>query len=287
VSELARRALFAVVAIPIVLATVYVGGAALAALLAIASALAAWEYCRIAEQAGYVPLSGVGIVLAALLPLVMHATYLGLVTPRATWAVLVVLVVFALALVRRGPQRRPLGAVAVTLLGVLYTGGLLSYGYILRYDNYAVGPVAGSALALFPVILTWTSDTGAYVVGRALGRHKLAPSVSPGKTVEGAIGALLLCVLVSWVYVYAVLMPLAKLALLPISIVLFGVVVSVAVQLGDLVESLIKREAGVKDASNIIPGHGGVLDRVDGLLFALPVAYWLLSLPHVLLPAPR
>lgn len=286
-SELTRRVLFAVVAIPVVLAAVYVGSAALAALLAITSALAAWELFRIAEQSGYEPLSVIGIVIAAVLPLVMHATYLGLVSPRVTWGVLAVLLVLALSLWMRGPDRHPLGASAATVLGIIYTGGLLSYAYILRYDNYAVGRAAGSALLLLPLVLTWTSDTGAYVVGRAIGRHKLLPSVSPGKTVEGAVGALVLCVLVCWLYVSGVLAPIAQLTLRPRDIVLFGIAISVAVQLGDLVESLLKREAGVKDSSHIIPGHGGVLDRIDGLLFALPVAYWLVSMPHILVPVVR
>ena len=286
-SELTRRVLFALAAIPIVLAAVYVGSAALAALLAIAAALGAWEFFRIADQAGYEPLAAVGIPIAAVLPLLMHASYLGLAAPRVTWGVLVALLVFALSLWMRGPQRHPLAATATTVLGVIYTGGLLSYGYILRYDNYAVGAAAGSAVVLLPVVLTWTSDTGAYFVGRALGRHKLLPSVSPGKTIEGAVGALVLCVLVCWFYADVVLPPLAQLSLRPSGIVLFGVAISVAAQLGDLVESLIKREAGVKDSSRIIPGHGGVLDRVDGLLFALPVAYWILGLPHILIPAVR
>jgi len=165
--------LFALVAIPIVLAAIYLGGAALAALLAIAAALGAWEFFQIAERAGYEPLSTVGVPIAAVLPLLMHASYLGLVSPRVTWGVLLVLVVLALALWMRGPHRHPLGATATTVLGVIYTGGLLSYGYILRYDNYAVGAAAGSAVLFLPVVLTWTSDTGAYFVGRVLGRHKL------------------------------------------------------------------------------------------------------------------
>jgi phosphatidate cytidylyltransferase len=285
-SELTRRVLVAVVAIPVVLAVVYAGGAALAALLAIAAAIAAWEFFRIAERAGYRPLAA-GIPLAAIIPLVMHATYLGFVRPRVTWGVLVGLGILSAALWARGPDGHPIGAAAVTIFGVLYTGGLLSYGYILRYDNYAVGPAAGSAILLFPIVLTWASDSAGYFVGRALGRHKLLPSVSPGKTVEGAIGALVVSVLVSWAYVEGVLIPLAQLSLTPAGIILAGIVVSVAVQLGDLVESLIKREAGVKDSSHLIPGHGGVLDRLDGMLFALPVAYWLVSLPHVFVPAPR
>ncbi|HJR42717.1 MAG TPA: phosphatidate cytidylyltransferase [Gemmatimonadaceae bacterium] len=288
-SELARRTLFAVVAIPIVLGVIWVGDAALAALLAIAAALAAWEFFRLAERGEYAPLGATGIGVAAVLPLVAHAQRRGVVTPSVTWAVLAVLAMLAVALVARGPARRPIGAVAVTVLGVVYTGGLLSYAYILRYHrftNYALGAEAGAVLLLLPVLLTWTSDTGGYFVGRSFGRHKLLPSVSPGKTIEGAVGALVLCAIVAWVYMRYVLVPYAQLALTPVSAALFGIGVSVAVQIGDLVESLMKREVAVKDSSHLVPGHGGVLDRLDGMLFALPVAYWLLEVMRVY-PVPR
>jgi phosphatidate cytidylyltransferase len=288
-SELARRTLFAVVAIPIVLGVIWVGDAALAALLAIAAALAAWEFFRLAERGEYAPLGAIGIGVAAVLPLVAHAQRRGVVTPSVTWAVLAVLAMLAVALVARGPARRPIGAVAVTVLGVVYTGGLLSYAYILRYHrftNYALGAEAGAVLLLLPVLLTWTSDTGGYFVGRSFGRHKLLPSVSPGKTIEGAVGALVLCAIVAWVYMRYVLVPYAQLALTPVSAALFGIGVSVAVQIGDLVESLMKREVAVKDSSHLVPGHGGVLDRLDGMLFALPVAYWLLEVMRVY-PVPR
>jgi phosphatidate cytidylyltransferase len=113
------------------------------------------------------------------------------------------------------------------------------------------------------------------------------PTVSPGKTVEGALGALICCAVASWAYARWVLAPLALLGVHPATAVLIGILLSVAVQLGDLAESLIKREAGVKDSSHLIPGHGGVLDRLDGMLFALPLAYLLLTYPHVLFPAIR
>ncbi|HEV2181035.1 MAG TPA: phosphatidate cytidylyltransferase, partial [Gemmatimonadaceae bacterium] len=140
----------------------------------------------------------------------------------------------------------------------------------------------------YPLVLTWISDTAGFFVGRSMGRHKLSPSVSPGKTVEGAVGALVVCAVASWCYAKWVLpSPNVLLAIRPMIAVALGVAISVAVQLGDLAESLIKREAGQKDSSHLIPGHGGVLDRIDGLLFALPVAYLAFTFPHVLLPAMR
>jgi phosphatidate cytidylyltransferase len=195
-----------------------------------------------------------------------------------------VLALLAAAIWRRGVDGRPLVSVAATVLGVVYVAVPLAYGYALRYHEYAVGRAAGTAVVLFPVVLTWASDIGGYFVGRLAGRRKLIPAVSPGKTVEGALGGLALTVVAALAYERLALRPLAQLGMAPWWAAAFGLVVSVAAQLGDLVESLLKREAGVKDSSRLIPGHGGVLDRVDSLLFVLPVAYLLLG--WLLLPAP-
>lgn len=287
-SNLATRVLFAVVAIPVVLAIVWIGGVLLALLLAAVGALGASEYYRIARAAGYAPLDVAGVALAFLLPIGAHFYRVGSFEPPVlTLGAALLVVLFALTIWARGVEGAPIGAAATTVFGVLYASGLLTFAYAVRYDTYAVGARAGTALLLYPLVLTWTSDTGAYFVGRALGRHKLIPAVSPGKTVEGAVGALVLCAVASWAYAQWVLPHFAMLALTPVSAIVFGVAISVAVQLGDLAESLIKREGGVKDSSHIIPGHGGVLDRVDGLLFALPIAELAFTYPHVLLPALR
>ncbi len=312
-SELARRILFAAAAIPIAIAIIWIGDAALAALLGIIAAIGAWELFRIARAGGAPPLERLGIPLAAMIPLIVHAHRLGVAnasfdsrpalgdafgsavnviargivapfTLNLTGAAVVVLVIFSVAIWTRGVEGKPLTAVAVTVFGIIYTGGMLSYGYAIRYHPYAVGPAAGTALIFLPLLLTWAQDTGAYAVGRTMGRHKLIPKVSPGKTVEGAIGGILVTVLVCWAYVRFALVPYAQLALSPADTIIFAILISVAAQVGDLAESLVKREAGVKDSSRIIPGHGGVLDRFDSLLFVLPVAYLLLGV--MLIPAP-
>jgi phosphatidate cytidylyltransferase len=287
-SNLAQRALFALVAIPVVVAAVWFGDWALASILAIASALGAWEFYRLAEKLGTRPMARAGIAIAALLPLAIHARYLGLpvdaVVSTSLGAVLVV-ALFSAAIFVRGVPGRPLESVSLTVFGILYTGALLSFAYVLRYHQYAIGRTAGTALLMLPLVLVWISDTAAYVVGRTMGKRKLIPSVSPGKTVAGAVGALVASAVASWALVRFVLVPQAQLGLRPVHAVLFGIAVSTAVQLGDLAESLIKRQAGVKDSSHIIPGHGGVLDRIDGMLFALPAAYWLLN--AWLIPAPQ
>ncbi len=312
-SELARRILFAVAAIPVAIAVIWIGDAALAALLGIIAAIGAWELFRIARAGGATPLERLGIPLAAAVPLIVHAHRLGIADARfdarprfgdglgqvvnvvakgivapftmsLTGAAVVVLAIFSVAIWRRGVSGKPLTSVAVTVFGIIYTGGMLSYGYAIRYHPYAVGPAAGTALIFLPLLLTWAQDTGAYAIGRTLGRHKLIPKVSPGKTVEGAIGGIVVTVLVCWLYVRYALVPFAQLALTITDVVLFAILISVAAQVGDLAESLIKREAGVKDSSRIIPGHGGVLDRFDSLLFVLPIAYLLLGV--MLIPAP-
>ena len=292
-SELTKRIVTGVVAAPIALAAVFAGGAALAGLLAVVSALGAWEFYRMARAAGHNPMSDLGSALAGLLPLGVHAVYLGLVQPRISYLAAVLIVLMSLVIWTRGTSGAPLGTVATTLLGALYTGGLLSFAYALRNHDYAIGgvklgaiPIAsGGVLLGLPLLLTWASDIGAFFVGRSVGGPKLIPAVSPGKTISGAIGGVAASVVVSWLYVSYALVPGAQLALSPIGIVTFGVVVSVAAQLGDLFESLLKREAGVKDSSKLIPGHGGILDRLDSLFFVLPVAH--LMLGWLLIPAPR
>ncbi len=287
-SNLAVRVLFAAAAIPVVLAAVWLGGDALAVLLAVASALAAWEFCRLAHAGGYTPFSGAAIVVAGLTPLAVRGYQAGdFVPPVLSLGAIGVVGVLTAALFARGPTRRALGAAAVTILAVLYTAGTLSFAYALRYHNYVIEARAGTALLFYPLVLAWSTDTAAFFAGRALGRRKLMPAVSPGKTVEGAVGGLVVAMLVSWAYGRGVLVPYANLAMAPWTALAVGAIVSVATQIGDLVESMLKREAGVKDSSHVIPGHGGVLDRLDSLFFALPVTYFVFTFPHVLIPVMR
>jgi len=238
-------------------------------------------------------MSDIGCALAGLTPLAVHARYLGIFQPRYSYFAAVLLVLLGLALWTRGSNGKPLAAVATTVLGVLYTGGMLSFGYAVRYHDYAVGSVriasidiaAGGVLLALPVLLTWATDMGAFTVGRVVRGRKLMPSVSPGKTVSGAIGGIVASVVIAWLFVRFALRPSAQLAMTAAGTVLFAVVISVVAQVGDLVESLLKREAGVKDSSQLLPGHGGVLDRLDSLFFVLPTAHLLFG--WLLLAAPR
>ncbi len=276
-SELAKRIAFAVAAIPVVAAAVYFGDAALAVLLSIASALGAWEYARLAEAAGARPMGKWTIVLAALIPLALHALRLGYSVPGIAWIAMLIPLLLSIALWTRGSEGRPIESVATTLFGVWYTGGMLAFVYALRYHRFAITALAGSLLVALPVVLTWLNDSGAFFFGKKFGEKKLMPSVSPGKTWAGAWGALGTTIVSTYLISQFVLKPYAGLALTIVGAVIFGAVISVAAQVGDLVESMLKREAGVKDSSTLIPGHGGVLDRTDSLLFTVPIAYVMLE----------
>ncbi len=282
-SELTKRVLSALVIAPVAVACIWFGDAALATLLAVVAAAGAWEFYRMAQAGGARPLARTGIVLSAVAPLVVHAHFLRLGTLSMTGGVVVLLALLTLAVWRRGVDGKPLVAVATTVLGVLYVAVPVCYGYALRNFDWAVGRAAGTALVMLPVLCTWASDIGAFFFGRTLKGPRLIPSVSPGKTISGAIGGLLTSAALAAAYAPYVLRPTAQLAFAPGRALLFGLAVSVAAQFGDLVESLLKRDAGVKDSSGLIPGHGGVLDRIDSLLFVLPVSHLLLR--WLLIPA--
>ncbi len=276
-TEFPKRLLVAIVLIPLVVGVVYAGGPALVTLLSLASGLAAWEFFRLAEARGARPLNAIGIMLSALVPMVVHARFLGFWVPPVSVVALAVPLLLSAVLFQRGVAGGPLASIGATLTGVLYTGGMLSFAYALRYHDYIVDARGGTALVLLPVVVTWLNDTGGYLAGRAFGRRKLMPTVSPAKTWAGAYGGVVASVLTTWAIAAFVLPSVAHVTLRPLGIFVIGVVLSAAAQVGDLAESMFKREAGVKDSSQLIPGHGGVLDRVDSLLFTLPVGYVLLG----------
>jgi phosphatidate cytidylyltransferase len=283
VSELTRRILFALVGAPVTVALIYFGGWVLTAALGAIAALGAWELFRMARAAGNEPLDEAGIVIAASIPLMVHASYIGVYRMSFTAGVMIFLALTAAVIWVRGTARRPLVSLALTVVGIIYPA-LVSYMYPIRYHDYAVGPVAGTTLVMFPILITWATDTGAYAFGRMFGKHKLIPSVSPAKTVEGAIGGLVLAAVIGWLYMHFVLQPFAQLSMRTVGLITFAVIIAIVAQVGDLAESLFKRDAGVKDSSRLLPGHGGILDRFDSLLFVLPAAY--LMLGYLLLPAP-
>jgi len=276
-SELVRRVGFAAVAIPLALLIVWYGGLPLAALLAVAGALGTGELFGLSERREVRPARALGMATAAAIPLV---TYGALARPSVGTTVadagmlaaaLWLLLLLTWGLAARSPGHRPLEAVSVTLLGVVYTGGLPAFLLLIRHAQHPLQSWAGAWLVFFPLVVTWVCDTAAMFGGRTFGGPKLAPVVSPGKTrsgtVAGVIGALAVAPLFSaWIF------PRVGVEIRLWQAVALAGVVSVVGQVGDLAESLFKRQAGVKDSSHRIPGHGGVLDRLDSLYFVVPVA---------------
>ena len=191
-SETTTRVLVAAVGIPVAVVVVYLGGWALAGLIGLIAVVACLEFYRLAEAKGAKPLRVPGAVLAALFVVAaMFARTEGLEAARfSTLMVVGVLALATLSIWQSGVAGQPLLSVSVTLTGAVYTGALLSFAIFLRYLPGQQGAWHGAALLFAPVLVTWASDTFAYFVGRAMGTRKLIPTVSPGKTAQGAIGAI-------------------------------------------------------------------------------------------------
>lgn len=271
-TETTQRVIVAAVGIPLAVAVVYAGGWILGALLVAIAVLGTMEFYRMAEQRQARPLIAAGAALAACFVLVASVDPSGGPRGFGLLLTLATLVIATLAIWVRGVEGQPLLSISTTLTGAVYAGALLSFGLFLRHLPGIEGAWHGTALVFAPVLLTWTSDTFAYFVGRRWGRTKLIPRVSPGKTVQGAVGAVLGSILVALLY-SQVLDAFDSYRPRFFEAVLFGLAMSIVAQVGDLAESLLKRDTGVKDSGTLLPGHGGALDRFDSLLFTLPVAY--------------
>jgi phosphatidate cytidylyltransferase len=273
--NLAQRIGFAFAAIPFALLFVWYGGWPLVALVVTIAVLGTRELYDLQRHMGIVPLDAAGLVAGAV---VAPAAYLQLRDPNSfvttVWpyaGALWLMLVMSLALLRRTPAERPLETVAVTVFGALYAGALPAFLLELRHGSHDTRSWAGAWLVFYPLVVTWIVDTAAMFGGRAIGGPKLAPTVSPGKTRAGSIAGVIGGLLVAPLFAYGIFPAVGVTASIG-SLLAIALVLSVIGQVGDLAESLFKREAGVKDSSQLIPGHGGVLDRLDSLYFVIPVA---------------
>jgi phosphatidate cytidylyltransferase len=251
------RIVIAAALLPIVLGAAYLGGWWLFALVAVAGAVALHEFWLLSRALA--PLAPAGYVGAAL-------ALVGAQVSGLTWLLGGALATFALAFLLKAiseARAAATAAISTTVMGAFWIGGGLAFLLLLR-DLPAHG-----RLALYTVLLAvWAGDTLAYLGGRLLGRHKMAPATSPGKTWEGFVFGTAATVFVAFVALYK-----QHFLSIPESIVL-GVILAVVGPLGDLFESLLKRDAGVKDSGRLLGGHGGMLDRLDAFFFAAPAAYF-------------
>jgi phosphatidate cytidylyltransferase len=200
--------------------------------------------------------------------------------PRESVLILILSTLAALCLtLSAGVLEEGFARAAALVLGIVYVFGSWKTAILLHDsapETAAFGAGAGHHLLMFGLMVNWIGDTGAYYIGKNFGRHKLAPAVSPGKTWEGAAASAVTGVVFGLIY-----LPLAIKGTSPLVAGALALAANVAGQVGDLAESAIKRGAGVKDSGNLLPGHGGMLDRVDSSMFALPVLYTLSTFLHI------
>lgn len=276
-ANLIKRIAVAAIGIPLALGVMWYGSWPLAALVALVAALGTGELFDLAVRAEVRPFRGIGIAAAAAVPMLTYAAHtdspLGLLwlAGRPYVVAAFVLLLLGMAVASRLPTARPLASVAVTLLGVYYAAVLPSFILLIRLPQWPDRSWAGAMLVFFPLLVTWVCDTAAMFGGRAFGGPKLAPSISPGKTRSGGVAGVLGAVAVAPLFALVIFPPLGV-QISVLAACAMALLLSVVGQLGDLAESLFKREAGVKDSSSLIPGHGGVLDRFDSLYFVLPAA---------------
>ena len=248
------RAATALVLAPVALGAIALGKWAVLVVVFLVMAVAAYELSKALEPLPFVAALGAGAV-----PILLAIPY----GPTGNLAGALLALPWALLLFAGRPETRTLRAVLAVLLMALWVGAPLAHLGLFPRSRYGV------ALILVAVVGPWISDSGAYFAGRFFGRHLLCPSISPNKTVEGGIGGLLCTMLVVGLVSFQILgFTLAKAAII-------GAGVSVFSQIGDLFESALKRILVVKDLGRFLPGHGGVLDRIDSLLFTAPAVYYI------------
>jgi phosphatidate cytidylyltransferase len=263
-----ERAISAAVLVPVLLIVLAVGGVVLAAAVAIVTVLAAREVFTLFRAAGYPALPALGTVLA--LTIILDATFPGVLEGSGLLLVAVGIVLVAVASFQRLDPHEGLATWMGTVFGALYVSLL---AFVVRLGLAAPDVPSGAPLALLGserawilalLLAVWSYDTGAYLVGKRFGREKFLTHISPSKTYAGLAGGVVATTVVLAVALWAV-------GQSPIHALVLGPITALAAQAGDLAESVIKRAAGVKDSGTLIPGHGGMLDRVDSFLFAAPV----------------
>lgn len=266
----ARRILVAAIGIPIGVAAFMIGGWVFAALFVLVLARAGWEYSHLFASSGARPAHWLVVAAASLLFL---AAFFGF-EPNGLLALFAMLGLLVHLLAYERGRQQAATDFAVTLSGIFYIGVLGAYfAYMRNLDH-------GEWWTLLTLLSVWLVDTAAYAIGTPLGRHKMTPRLSPKKSWEGYIAGLLAgglgAPLFGWLLSGVGLPSQPEFGLANLAVL--GLAVGALTTLGDLGESMIKRQMQVKDASQLLPGHGGILDRIDSWLWAMPIGYYLITL---------
>ncbi len=268
------RLLTAIILIPIVIAALFLLSPANFGLVVIAvCALGAWEWAQFVGWHSQAKRIGLAVVFAAILlamqfsifdinqfssePMILYGLWAGLIW----WGIAIILVVTYPASASWGKS-----VVIRLLFGVLTIIPFYCGMMVLRTVGYQSDTFFGAWWLLYVMLLVWGADSGAYAFGRTIGRNKMAPKVSPGKTWEGLVGGLITAGIISWLF-----SAFAPIPVMPDYLLVTSIIVVVVSVFGDLTESMFKRQSGIKDSSHLIPGHGGILDRIDSLTAAIPV----------------
>jgi phosphatidate cytidylyltransferase len=254
-----QRVVTAVVGIPLILLVFYFAGVPLMIVSLVAAAVGINEFIRLEKAMGLTPLAiwsyVIGLICLLFGIYLWHGQYFSL----AMWVVFLASLAHFLVIF----PKRNFSDLGATYLGGLYVGGLLSFLIRLREFH-----PEGWMLVILVFLLTWANDTGAFFIGSKFGKHRLSPKLSPKKSIEGFVGGLVFTVVTALVFGYLVY------GSGYLMWVLLGCLVAVIGTMGDLLESAFKRLAQAKDSGNLIPGHGGLLDRLDSLLLVAPTVYY-------------
>lgn len=255
------RALTIAIGMPVILGAVYYGSWPFLVLVLLLALISINEFYNLMMKKGFFPAYYVGNIITGFF--IVFSSY----SLKRSWepahsAILTLAAAVALVsgiFLKR--EKDTIVDVAVTILGMIYIGWFFSYLIFIR------GLTEHGGYLFFLLFTIWAMDIAAYLAGRAFGHTPLAPSISPKKTWEGAIAGFVVCLLAAWIFSWTAQLELWHALIL-------GMLIGVAGQFSDLIESLMKRDAGVKDSSNLVPGHGGVLDRIDSFVLTAPLMYY-------------
>lgn len=253
-----KRTISAIVGLPLLLAVVIIGKTPLFIAVLLISLIGLWEFYKACKVKLLAPIEIIGYISAIILLIIINFSF-----ETSNLFLLIFITIIILNSIKLIYSKYSLIDISITLYGLVYIPFLLSHILLITKQ-------ANSIVIWLIFITAWGTDTFAYFSGYFFGRKKLCPSISPKKTVEGAIGGIIGSLFISLIFGYLFLKDYL------LAVALIGIIGSIIAQIGDLSASLIKRYTGIKDFGNLIPGHGGILDRFDSILFTAPIVYYIL-----------